>query len=219
MAHEFYKRIGERMVKYYLQDNKVDGLVVGGPGPTKNDFLDGDYIPGDLKKLIVGVVDLGYSGEEGVYELLQKGRELFQKVELVKQREEVDNFLKLLNEDPKRLAIGVKEVIEAINQKNLSKLIIVEDVSITKIEYLCLNCNNMNQLVSGNEPLLKIKQSLKCNYCGSENVKIISQTDITDELVDKSMEIGADVIYLSKNIGESESIKSNFQGIIGILKY
>lgn len=219
LAHEFYKRIGERMVKYYLQDNKVDGIIVGGPGPTKNDFLEGDYIPSDLKKLVLGVIDLGYSGEEGIYELLQKGRDLLQKVELVRQRDEIDNFLRLLNEDPKKLAIGIKEVISSINQKNLSKLIIVEDVSILKVEYLCLNCNNTNTTIIGNEPLLKIKQNLKCNYCGSENIKITSEGDITDEIVDKAMEIGAEVIYLSKSIGESESIKSNFQGIVGILRY
>jgi peptide chain release factor 1, archaeal and eukaryotic forms len=219
LAHEFYKRIGERMVKYYLQDNKVDGIVLGGPGPTKNDFVDGDYIPADLKKLIIGVIDLGYSGEEGIYELLQRGKELLQKVELVKQKEEMDNFLKLLNDDPKKLAIGIKEVINVLNQKNISKLLIVEDSIIKKVEYICQNCNTLNEEIFGNDPLLKVKQNLKCKICGSENIKITSERDITDEIVDKAIELGAEVIYLSKNISESESIRSNFQGIVAILKY
>ncbi len=219
MVHEFFKRAGERMVKYFLSDRNVEGIIIGGPGPTKNDFLDKDYIPNELKRKIIAVLDIGYSGEEGIYELLERSRELLQKVELIKQKEEFEKFLKLLNENPKSLAIGINEVMNAIEKGSLEKLLILEDVEIISLTYSCLNCNNTETLRVISTDLFSFKNSLKCSKCGSTNIKITNEIDETEEIIDKVFENNGDVIYISKSLNESYSLGKTFGGIVGILKF
>lgn len=217
MVHEFFKRIGERMVKYYLSEKRVDGIVVGGPGPTKYDFLDKDYIPNDLKKKILGVLDLGYSGEEGIYELLERSKDLLQKVEYVKQKEEFNNFLNLLKENPKALAIGIKEVLNSIEKGSLEKILLLEDLTILTINYTCGNCGNSEIITEATEDVFSFKRSLKCSKCGSTNIRINSELDETDNIIEKIFENGGEVIYISKSLNESYSLAKTFGGIVGIL--
>lgn len=219
MAHEFFKRAGERIVKYFSSENKVEGIIIGGPGPTKYDFLDKDYLPNDLKKKVIGVFDIGYSGEEGIYELLERSKELLQKVEFVKQKEEFENFLKLLNENPKSVAIGMKEVLEAVEKANIEKLLILEDSEIIKLSYECSNCGNKESLVSISDQIFSLKQNLKCSKCGSMNVKIYEEVDETDSIIEKVFESNGEVIYISKSLNESYSLAKTFGGIVGILKF
>ncbi|HLI45734.1 MAG TPA: peptide chain release factor aRF-1 [Geobacterales bacterium] len=218
MVHEFFKRIGERMVKYYMAERKIDGIVVGGPGPTKYDFLDKDYIPADLKKKILGVLDLGYSGEEGIYELLERSKELLQKVEYIKQKEEFNNFLNLLKDNPKGLVIGIKEVMGAVAKGSLEKLLMLEDVTILTVSYTCTNCGNSETVTEATEDMFSFKQSLKCSRCGSQNIKIVAESDETDNIIEKVFESGGEVIYISKSLNESYSLAKTFGGIVGILR-
>jgi peptide chain release factor subunit 1 len=218
MVHEFFKRIGERMVKYYMAERNVDGIVVGGPGPTKYEFLDKDYIPQDLKKKIIGVLDIGYGGEEGIYELLERSKELLQKVEFVKQKEEFNNFLNLLKENPKALAIGIKEVLSSLEKGNIEKLLMLEDIVVVSINYTCSNCGNTESLEVATEDIFSFKRNLKCSKCNSTNIKINSETDETDSIIEKVFENGGEVIYISKSLNESYSLAKTFGGVVGILR-
>ena len=80
LAHEFYKRVGEYANKYFLEEENLKGIIIGGPGPTKNEFFEGDYLHYELKKKVLAVLDIGYSGEEGVYELVRKSSSILSNV-------------------------------------------------------------------------------------------------------------------------------------------
>ncbi len=218
MTNEFYHRVAERAVKYFLRENVVDGLLVGGPGPTKNEFLDKDYLPTDLKKKVIDVIDLGYSGEEGIYELIERGKESLQKVEIVKQKEEVSNFLKYLTENPKQVSIGLNETLAALDKNLLLKILMPEDLEIIKLIYECLSCGNKEEILTHSEEIIKLKSELKCNKCNSTNLKF-EEINETDNILEKIFESGTDLILLSKNLNEASSIKKSFGGIVGILKY
>jgi len=215
IAHEFYKRIGERMVKYFLQDNIVEGIIIGGPGPTKHTFLDGDYIPNNLKSKIIGVYDLSYSGEEGIYELLERSKEDLKTVDLIKQKNEINEFLKLLTENPKQTIVGLKEVLREVDKGNISKVLIMEDLGIYRIKYKCLNCGAESEILTTNYE----NQNLVCSNCNSTAVKISDKKEETHQIIDKIVENGGEAIFLNVNLNESEFIKRNFGGIIGYTKY
>jgi peptide chain release factor subunit 1 len=218
MTNEFYHRVAERAIKYFLKENVIDGLLVGGPGPTKNDFLDKDYLPTDLKKKVIDVIDLGYSGEEGIYELIERGKESLQKVEIVKQKEEISNFLKYLTENPKQVSIGLNETLAALDKNLPLKILIPEDLEIIKLIYECLICGNKEEILTHSEEIIKLKSELKCSKCNSSNLKF-EEINETDNILEKIFESGIDLIFLSKNLNEASSIKKSFGGIVGILKY
>ncbi|HHI01345.1 MAG TPA: peptide chain release factor 1, partial [Thermococcus litoralis] len=62
-THEFMKRIGEHATKVFLpllEKGELKGIIIGGPGPTKEEFIEDDYLHHELKKKIIGVVDISY---------------------------------------------------------------------------------------------------------------------------------------------------------------
>ena len=59
LTKDFYKRIAEEMKKIFFEMPKLKGILVGGPIPTKDEFLDGDYLVTKLNEKVIGRVDIG----------------------------------------------------------------------------------------------------------------------------------------------------------------
>jgi peptide chain release factor subunit 1 len=68
----FFHRVAEHATKAFLENHKVMALIVGGPGPTKDDFLKGSYLHYELKNMVLNKVDTQSVSREGVKELLAK---------------------------------------------------------------------------------------------------------------------------------------------------
>lgn len=47
---EHFKKVGEYVKEQFLKMENLKGIIVGGPGPTKYDFVDGDFITNEVKK-------------------------------------------------------------------------------------------------------------------------------------------------------------------------
>ncbi|HNS25719.1 MAG TPA: peptide chain release factor aRF-1, partial [Methanobacteriaceae archaeon] len=71
-AHEFLKRIGNHMNEAFLSIEGLEGVIIGGPGHTKEDFVDGDYLHHEIKQKIITTVDTSYTGEFGIREVIEK---------------------------------------------------------------------------------------------------------------------------------------------------
>jgi len=131
MVHEFYKSVGERvrqLLEPLLDQGKLKGIIVGGPGYSKKDFVEGDYLGPRLKQLVLPqLVDVSYQGEAGLRELVIRASELVkgQKyVEVVKRAEE----LKLhMAKDDGLAVFGEAEVEAAARYGALATLLVVED--------------------------------------------------------------------------------------------
>jgi len=87
LINDWYKVIAEN-VKDYLSSGKYDlkGIILGGPGPAKNDFFDGDYMPIAFKKQFLGTRNIGYTDEQGLEELVERSQDLLQKRQSQRKR-------------------------------------------------------------------------------------------------------------------------------------
>ncbi|MDP7208113.1 MAG: Vms1/Ankzf1 family peptidyl-tRNA hydrolase, partial [Candidatus Bathyarchaeota archaeon] len=47
--NEFFTRVGKHITEIFLNAQNLKGIIVGGPGPTKEDFLKGNYLHYELK--------------------------------------------------------------------------------------------------------------------------------------------------------------------------
>jgi len=50
---DHFKKVAEYMKEKFLKDKNLKGIIVGGPGPTKYDFIDSGYITADVKNKII----------------------------------------------------------------------------------------------------------------------------------------------------------------------
>ena len=68
-AHEYYKKVAGIANEAFLSQKNLKGVLIGGPGPTKDFFAKSEYLHYELQKKIVDTFDVGYTDEYGLKEL------------------------------------------------------------------------------------------------------------------------------------------------------
>ncbi len=218
MAHEFYKRVAEYAKKIFLQpDLKLSGLIIGGPGPTKHEFVKGNYLHYQLQSKIVGVVDIGYTGEAGVHELIKRSRQILENVRYVKEKQLIQKFLELLVKDSDLVTYGIREVKKMLEQGAVDLLLISEDLELEKIKLKCQNCGYEDELIVSKRDEAKIL-SMKCPKCASP-MTATGKIELIDELIELAEKMGTKVELISTETEEGEELKKAFGGVAAILRY
>jgi peptide chain release factor subunit 1 len=149
---EFYKRIADHMQSNFLPIiTDIKGIIVGGPGHTKYEFVDGNVINEQLKRKIIGIKDLSYTGDFGLQELLEKSEDLLSGEEVVQEKKLMAEFFDKLAKDDTCVAYGKDEVERTLQMGAVDKILLSEtldDKYIAKIEEEALNFGTTTHLVS-----------------------------------------------------------------------
>ena len=127
-AAEFYRRIGNVVNDEFLHMSKdLRGILIGGPGMTKETFANGAYINNQLKEKIIAIKDLSYTNEFGLRELLEKCQDVLAKEEIMLEKKIVNDFLTVLAKESSKAVYGIKDVSKALQFGAVDKLLISED--------------------------------------------------------------------------------------------
>ncbi|ENN95765.1 peptide chain release factor 1, partial [Methanocaldococcus villosus KIN24-T80] len=224
-AHEFLQRVGQKANEQFLpllQEKKLKGILVGGPGHTKLEFVQKDYLHHELKKLVLDTFDLCYTEEFGIRELLEKAAPLLKDVELMKERQAVQRFLKeLVKEDGGLACYGEKEVLNALMMGAVDTLIVSEDIERYKVKIACNKCDYFEERTVDKIEKMKLDEEIKnmsCPKCGSA-LSIVEEKDYIEYLSELCEQSGAKLITVSSETEEGAMISKAFKGIAAILRY
>lgn len=133
---EFFNRISAAANATFLPVVKdLKGILVGGPGMTKNHFLDEGFLNEQLKRKVVSTQDLGYSGMFGFRELVEKSKEVLAKEAITEERTIMNKFFETLASDVQKVAYGETEVAKALDLGAVDKLLVSEAMEDEKAEY------------------------------------------------------------------------------------
>jgi len=125
-AHEFYQRIGDVVNKEFSQIKDLKGILVGGPGMTKQYFVDGNYLHTEIKKKVIAMKDLSYTGDFGLNELVERSKDVLAQEEITKEKEIVNELLTMLAIHIEKVAYGREEVRKTLEMGAVQKLLISE---------------------------------------------------------------------------------------------
>ena len=113
-AKEHYKKVAEYAKEQFLGKKELKGIIIGGPGPTKHDFLDQGQLTTELKNKVLAVKDLSYTDEFGLQELVDKSQDVLAQEEIVAEKKIMDVFFTTLGKDSSKVSYGKKQVEHAI---------------------------------------------------------------------------------------------------------
>ena len=131
---EHFKKIADYMKDQFLPlGNNLKGIIIGGPGITINDFLNYDYITGDLKRKIIGTKDLSYTEEFGLQELLDKSEDLLAEEEVALEKKTMSRFFEEFRDNAKKVTYGEKETLRALEMNAVNILLLSEALPEEKI--------------------------------------------------------------------------------------
>lgn len=135
-AKEFYKRIANACNKEFLNIKELKGIIVGGPGHSKNEFLDEGYLNQQLKDKVIATKDLSYTGDFGLQELLDKSQDVLAKEEVAKEKKLMGRFFELLAKEEDKVTYGLDQVKNALELGAVDILLISEDMDDDLVEEL-----------------------------------------------------------------------------------
>jgi len=202
---KYYKRIGEAMDEIFVNIKGLKGIIVGGPGPAKEDFM--KLKPFNYQLNILGVVDTGYTEEYGIKELTEKAEPLIAEQEAVKEKLLVDKFMKGVVKDG-LATYGEKEVREALENNKVDILLLSEGLDVKRFVTECSSCRKREQGVA--EP-----GTCKCGG----KMKVVEEKELSEELAELAESKGVKVEMISTDTAEGSEFLNGFKGVGALLRY
>ncbi|RLF28259.1 MAG: hypothetical protein DRN01_00280 [Thermoplasmata archaeon] len=183
----FFKEVSESS-EHLLSE--VKRVVVAGPGTAKDEFL--DYLSDDLKKRVIGKIDVDFDEKEvlpAAEEAVTENREytLVSKLEAFKKEVLRDGLA----------VYGVKEAVDAARNGQINTLFVLKGLKIKG--WVCERCQVVEP---GN---IKV-----CPYCG----KPTSEVDVVEEIIEFAERTDAETEF----VDDDETLK-DLGGVGGLLRF
>ena len=220
-VNEYYKRIGGHVNKIFMPIPTLRGVIVAGPGPSKYDFEEGDYLHYELKKKVVATVDASYVSENGIEDVLDKTPEILQGVRYLEERQLVQKFLYELGHDTGLAAYGEREIRDYLEKDLVNVLLLSEKLDTLHVTLRCATCNHVeDKLMLPHEfaQLQSNPSASMCNNCKNSTLQI-EKRDLLDELIEIAENHRTNVEIISGGTEEGQELLKGFGGMAAILKY
>jgi len=214
-AHEFKKRIGEHMNDAFLAIPDLKGVIVGGPGHTKEEFVEGDYLHHEIKQKIITTVDTSYTGEFGIREVMDKSMDVLTEIDVMREKKLVQRFLHELVDENGLASYGEAEVRRNLAMGAVEVLLLSENLKKKRLIYHCPSCQGKTEKTVKREAET---EEMTCPNCG-EKMKTEEGRDLIDDFVDMAEEVGSEVEIISTETEEGMQLLKAFGGIAAILRY
>lgn len=214
-AHEFKKRIGDHMNDAFLAIPDLKGVIVGGPGHTKEEFVEGDYLHHEIKQKIITTVDTSYTGEFGIREVMDKSMDVLTEIDVMREKKLVQKFLHELVDENGLASYGEADVRHNLAIGAVEILLLSEDLKKKRLSYHCSSCQSKTKKTTGREVE---EEEITCPTCG-DRIKTDESRDLIDDFVDMAEEVGSEVEIISTETEEGIQLLKAFGGIAAILRY
>ena len=212
LLHDFLKKTGEIANSKFKDCKDLKGIIIGGPGPIKEEFAEGDFLDYTLKKKIIGVVNTSYTGEYGAREVVDKAEDILSEASVIREKKILDRFFSELQKDSGLAVYGFKETLKALEAGNIEMLLISDGFDWAKVEFKCKSCGKTFEKVLDK----KLIDNQRCE-CGGE-LEILSEKTVTEDIIKHAELMGTEVEIISTETPRGEQLKE-LGGIAGILRY
>jgi len=219
---DYFKRIGKHANEIFLPIPNLKGVIIGGPGPTKNDFEKGDYLHYTLRDKILATVDTAYVSEQGVEEVTERVPEILRHVRYVEEKRIMQDFLYEIGHDTGLATYGERDVKQSLEGGAVKTVLLSEALNVVRVTVGCTACNYVKQETMRDHEVLKFEQSLSgqpCPNCKTPTLQLAEVKGVVDDLAELAEKIGTDVEMISIETEEGQMLKNSFGGVAAILRF
>jgi peptide chain release factor subunit 1 len=140
-AHEWFVKCGEQASEIFQNQPEIQGILVGGPGPTKQYFVEENYLHYEVQDKIVDTFDTGYTDEFGLRELVSAASETMTDLKISKEKKLMKRFLKEVTKTEGGLAVyGELYLRKALEMGAVDILLLSENLRKYRIKLKCNSC-------------------------------------------------------------------------------
>ncbi len=220
-AHEFFVRIAEIAAELFLpMKDQLKGILLGGPGATKEYFYNERYLHHELQqKVVEPLFDTGYTDEYGLKEMVEKATQTLHGLELTEEKRLIQRLLvEVRRADQGLAAYGESEVERALELGAVDLLIVSEGLKKRRWRFRCSSCGAESERI-GSPEAAEQQTERACGKCSQRAVKLVGSDDYVEELFARAARNGGTVRLISTESDEGEMLLKAFGGIAAILRY
>ena len=219
-AHDFYVRCGEMATELFLAKNdQLKGIILGGPGATKEYFYKEGYLHYELQqKVVQPLFDVGYTDEYGLKELVEKATQTLHGLELTEEKRLIQRLLVEIRKAEGGLAAyGELEVFRALEAGGVATLLLSEGLRRRRVTFRG-NCGHSFERTLAAEGIEGVLAE-RCPVCGSGTLSVARDEDYVEDLFRRASDSGATVRLISTESEEGEMLGKAFGGIAALLRF
>jgi len=218
--NDFYTRIADAASAVFLAIDHKDfqGVFIGGPSPTKEEFEAGEFLHHEIQKKILGLFDVANTDESGLTELFDQLGDVLSDVDVVKEKKHMEMFLRDLVNDTGRASYGEEQVRKNLQMGSVELLLLSDELRKVRITIKCGNCSFEEKKTMTKKPGDDDYQPGNCTKCGS-SLRVVDSTDIVEELSSIADQMGTNIAFISSDFEEGNQLLNAFGGIAAILRF
>ncbi len=217
-ADNFFKKVAEKADTAFLAEDNLKGVLVGGPGATKDQFVDKQLLHHEVQQSIVDTFDTGYTDEYGLRDLVHNAQDTLRQMGLMEEKDLMQRFLKEVSKPSAGLsAYGEDHVRQAVQLGAVDTLILSENLRRVRGTIHCPSCG-WEQDVTVEKRKELDEHVDACPECESAT-EIAEMEDLVEELTAKAEDMGGSVEIVSPESEEGELLWNAFGGVAAILRF
>jgi peptide chain release factor subunit 1 len=216
-AHDWFKRMADMANEVFLpQIGQINGILLGGPGPTKEYFAQEEYLHYEVqKKVMTPYFDVGYTNEFGLRELVERAADRISTLEISKEKKLLDRFFREVRGSSDGLSTyGEAHVRNALDLGAVDTLLISEGLRKVRVEWECTSCGKKQEKTYEGEAELEPEP---CS-CGGDLEKKKDE-DIIREMGDLAAKFSAKVELMSTDSEQGKIFLKVFGGLGALLRF
>lgn len=216
----YFNRVAQTTRELFLDIYKVKGLIISGPGPTKEEFINGGYLEYRLQDMIISTIDSSYSGAEGIREAFAKSGDILSDFRMVEEKKLVEKLFREINTGSGLGAYGLSEILSYVTNNVAQTVLITDDTDLHRVTGTCRRCGNIQEEMVKRPEVIPTKRSFTtspCPSCKSMEVEAAEQ-DIVDYLSLICSKVGTKIEVVSGK-AEHGVMLSSIGRVGAILRY
>jgi len=219
-VHEYMKRVAGATNEIFSQIPDLRAILVGGPGPTKDEFLKSELLQDVVKQKIAGVIDTGYTDEQGVKEVVNKSGEVLADLDILKEKSLFQRFMEELVAGKGLVAYGERDIRHSLKLGAVELLLISEDLQESRVLVRCQACGHeLRETVDDIKTYQKQLAGRACPSCGETRLALVESKDVVQELLELAERFGAQAEFISTETEEGKQLRVAFKGLAAILRF
>ena len=216
----YFNRLATITREYFIDIYPIKGLVISGPGPTKEEFINDNYLEYRLQNMIIATIDASYSGSEGIREAFAKSSDILSNFRMVEEKQIVEKLFNEINNNTGLGIYGLDDIINHLKNNIVNKIIITDNTELYRIESKCKKCEHIQEKIVERIKVIPTKTELQnssCPSCQSTDINVFDQ-DIIDYIAILALKTGTSVEVIS-GVSEHGTMLASIGKIGAILRY
>jgi peptide chain release factor subunit 1 len=180
--NSYYNRVADTTKEYFIDIYPIKGLIISGPGPTKETFIREEYLEYRLQNNIIATLDASYAGSEGVREAFARAQEVLSDYRMVEEKKLVEKLFEEINFRRGLAVYGLKDIIDLLKRNVVNMVLITDDTNLRKLDVTCRRCQNVQTEILERPKLIQRTQELLSSPC--PNCKSMDSESVEHDIVD-----------------------------------